>query len=375
MKILYVTTILSTVNAFLVPHIRMLMEEGHTVEIASNIDTELDFHDIGKSLKIYNVPFQRNPLSKKNVQSYKIIKEIVKKGNYDIIHVHTPVASVITRIAAYKVKSSEHQMIYTAHGFHFYKGASLVNWILYYPIEVMLSRYTDYLITINEEDYKRARKNMKAKNIIKISGVGVRTTSLELSRDEIADLKNEIGVPLDCFLISSTGELNSNKNHKVIIESLSIIENPNIFYLIIGKGYMEEELTELINRKGLENNVKLLGYRTDVLKINQLIDVFAFPSIREGLGMAALEAMSFSVPVITSNVHGINDYSINNVTGHTCAPDDVNCFRESISNLYNDEDSRLKYGRNAKNMTSKYQLDSVILELRSMYREIVKEIK
>ncbi|WP_342580950.1 glycosyltransferase [Ureibacillus sp. FSL W7-1570] len=171
MRILYVTTISNTVNAFLVPHIKLLMEKGHQVDVAFNIVKEPSTELKKLGCKIYNIEFQRSPLSKKNVFAYKKLKNLIKKQKYDLVHTHTPVASACVRLACRNLKNVK--VMYTAHGFHFYKGASLKNWMFFYPIEKWLSNYTDCLITINSEDYYVARNKMRACSTKLVSGVGI----------------------------------------------------------------------------------------------------------------------------------------------------------------------------------------------------------
>ena len=132
-KVLYITTISRTINAFLIPHIEKLIDEGYEVDCACNIDKEVDERLIKKGVEVYDIPFSRNPLNPKNIKAYKILAKIVKEKQYDIVHVHTPVASVYGRLLKLKFKNLK--TIYTVHGFHFFKGAPKINWMIYYPIE------------------------------------------------------------------------------------------------------------------------------------------------------------------------------------------------------------------------------------------------
>jgi glycosyltransferase involved in cell wall biosynthesis len=186
MKILYVTTISNTVNAFLIPHIELLIKQGHKVDVAFNIVRKVDPKLIKMGCTVYNIEFQRSPISSKNYTAYKKLKRIIKNGKYDIIHTHSPVASACVRIACKNMKNVK--VIYTAHGFHFYKGAPLKNWILYYPIEKWLSRYTDCLITINKEDYNTAiNKNFKASEIKMVHGVGIDLNKFQIQTEKKKD--------------------------------------------------------------------------------------------------------------------------------------------------------------------------------------------
>jgi hypothetical protein len=161
MKFLFVTTISDTINAFLIPHIKLIVNMGHEVDIACHIVQDLD-PDLRKLISnIYNISFTRTPFSINNIKVYKKVKSLVKDGDYDIIHTHTPISSAIIRLACKNFKKTK--IIYSTHGFHFFRGSPIINWFLYFPIEWLLSKYTDVLITINHEDYNRALKYFRAK--------------------------------------------------------------------------------------------------------------------------------------------------------------------------------------------------------------------
>lgn len=366
MKFLFVTTISDTTNAFLVPHIKLLTQNGHQVELAFNIVEEVnsDLKEMG--CRVHQVEFQRNPLDKRNISAYRKLKTLVKRGKYDIVHTHTPIASACVRLACRNIKGT--RVFYTAHGFHFFSGAPLVNWLVYYPIERYLSKYTDTLITINKEDYERAKRAFKAKTINYMPGVGLEIRSFEKKKEVSRSFKTtEIGVPNDAIIAVSIGEINKNKNHETIIRAIAELRDPRIYYVICGKGPLEEYLNELSRTLGIEKQVKFLGYRNDIIEILSVSDIFLFPSLREGLGLAALEAMAAGLPIITSNIHGIKDYSLHGVTGYSYHPRDVQGFAKGIKKL--SSDYKLSSEMSAKNleMVKRFSLDSAIKYLSKIY--------
>lgn len=369
MRIIYVTTVSSTMNAFFKAHIKMLIDEGHSVELACNADNwQIDEFYRALDCQFFQIDFSRSPLSKNNIKAYRQLKKVIENGNYDIVHCHTPNAAVITRLVCRKIrKKTGLQVFYTAHGFHFYKGAPLKNWLLYYPVEKFCSNLTDVLITINQEDYALAQKKMRAKRVVYVPGVGIDLSRFEnISVDRVAK-RREIGVPEDAFLLLSVGELNENKNHQVIIKALAKLNNPNIHYAIAGVGDKRTALIELARQLGIENQVHLLGYRRDVPELNCSADVFCFPSIREGLGLAAIEAMACGLPIITSNVHGINDYSEDGVTGYKCSPFDAIGFSKGILNILNDIMLCQKMSTYNKRMVAKYRIENVLDKMEGLY--------
>ncbi len=309
MRILYVTTIALTMNTFFKPHVQALVEAGHHVDIACNASA-LALDDLYAQLgcKAYQVDFSRSPLSFHNVKAYKQLKRVVENGDYDIVHCHTPNASVVTRLACRKArKQKELKVFYTAHGFHFYKGAPLWNWLVYYPIEKFCSRFTDTLITINKEDYALAQKKFHAKRTEYVPGVGIDTEKFACAEVDRAEKRREIGVPQDCVLLLSVGELNKNKNHQVIVRAMAKLQNKNVHYAIAGVGNQKEKLWKLAKKLGVEEQVHLLGYRTDTAQLYKTADVFCFPSKREGLPVSLMEAMLCGLPCVVSDIRGSTD--------------------------------------------------------------------
>lgn len=368
MKILYVTTVGSTMG-FFYEHFRMLLAEGCEIELACGNAKPISEKIASLGLTTHILSFSRSPMSMDNLKAYKQLKKLIKHGNYDIVHCHTPNASVITRLACRKYRKKNNlKVYYTAHGFHFYKGAPKLNWLVYYPIEKFCSRFTDKLITINSEDYELAKSKFKAKEVHYVPGVGLDLSRFEdVQVDKLAK-RREIGVPEDAKLLFSVGELNENKNHQVIIRALAKLNDSNIHYVIAGIGDKKESLCMLAKELGIEEQVHLLGFRKDIPELNYIADVFCFPSYREGLGLASIEAMSCGLPIITSNVHGINDYSVDGVTGYKCAPTDVDGFAKAIKKLTSsDLNSKSLMGARNREISKGYDVTQILPQIINLY--------
>ena len=370
MKILYVTTVSSTTN-FFISHVNMLLDQGHLVDFACNVFKPLNQGLLNRGCTVLQVSFSRSPLNKSNIQAFKEIKKILNDGNYDIVHVHTPVAAAITRLACKNIPNIT--VIYTAHGFHFFKGAPLKNWLLYYPVEKYLSKYTDVLITINQEDYKRAKKKFKAKQIEYVPGVGIdvnKFRNVSVDRDK---KRVELGIPKDSYVMVSVGELNKNKNHSTVIKALKQVNNTNIYYIICGTGPLKGKLSSLIEDLGLASHVKLLGYRSDIPEILHVSDLFIFPSKREGLGLAALEAMASGLPIVTSDIHGIRDYSKNGITGYSCPSNDVLGFAEAIKMMISDQAASTRFAEYNKIKVNDFSVDKVLKRMEEIYKNVIEQ--
>lgn len=364
MKILYVTTVGMTMN-FFKALVGELIKEGHAVDIACNED-EYKVDDFFRKLgcKVYHIGCVRSPLSKSNLEAVKELKKIVSENHYDIVHCHTPVAGVCTRLACKSFRKNGLKVIYTAHGFHFYKGAPLKNWLVYYLIEKYCSRFTDVLITINQEDYALAKKKMKAKKTEYVPGVGI---DVDKFRNTVVDRtakRKELGIPENAFLLLSVGELNANKNHQIVIRALAQLNDSNIHYMIAGKGDLHDELIDLANRLGVAEQVHLLGYRNDVAELYKTADVYCLPSIREGLNVSVMEAMASGLPVICSCIRGNTDL-INEDGGILFDPHCVDDCRQAIIHILNSD--RKLMGEVNQNRVQSFSLEKIVATMKSVY--------
>ncbi len=373
-KMLMVATVPSMIGQFNMNNISILLNLGYEVHVACNwndrsVWTQEKVDNLKNKLndlkvKFYQIDFSRSIFDLKNhFESYKQILELTNKNKYNFIHCHTPTASVITRLVC---KKSRIKCIYTAHGFHFYKGAPSINWMIFYPIEKYLSKYTDILITINKEDYNRAKNNFKMKAIEYIPGVGVDIQKFQLDDFDRDSYRKQLGLNKNDFMILSVGELNKNKNHEIIVRAVAKLKNTNIHYFIAGEGNLKYYLKKLAVELNVDKQVHLLGYRSDIVELNNCADIFAFPSIREGLGLAAIEAMAAGKPIITSNTRGINDYSKNGVTGFKYQYNDINGFANGINILLTDPSL-------IKQMSSNCYESSLSFDKRRSY-EILKSV-
>lgn len=312
MKILYVATVGGFMK-FFKDLVRQLIDDGHVVDFAANQSSSKvpDYYSKW-GCKIFDISCSRSPLSFGNIKAIKQIRNLAKE--YDIVHCHTPIAAACTRLACKGLRKKGVKVIYTAHGFHFYKGAPKKNWLIYYPVEKICARWTDVLITINKEDYELAKKKLHAKKVEYVPGVGIDVDKFANTMVNRIQKRQEIGVPEDAFMLLSVGELNANKNHHIVIKALAEIGDPNIHYVIAGKGDKKDELEALA--KELNVNLHLLGYRSDVAELYKVADLYILPSIREGLNVSVMEALSSGCPVVASKIRGnvdmiSNDYCFN----------------------------------------------------------------
>lgn len=354
---------------FLVPHVIYLSKRKFDIDIACS-EVGGRFKEIEDKLSeyvghIYKVNLQRSPLSRNNFTGYHELLKIINDVTYDFIWTNEPVMSVVTRLAARQTRKRGTKLVYMAHGFHFFKGAPPLNWIIYYPIERIMAHHADMICTVNTEDYARA-KQFNVKQVSYIHGIGINTA--RLSQNAIThNIRQELNLSDDSFIILSVGELNKNKNQSTIIKAISGLNNSNIHYVLCGKGYEEKNLKLLADKLGISGQVHFLGYRKDVVDICAQADIYVMPSYREGLPVSSLEAMYCGLPLVTSDIRGLTDVNKGGINGLICAPNDYNGFASAIEKLIEDSDLRKNMGNKNRCDVIPYTIDNTLHEVEDLF--------
>lgn len=360
--------IVATIGGFLpvseINNAKLLQELGYEVHYAANMQNRIYEYDerklVDAGFVLHHVAFDKSPFHFIRLfQSIKEVKHIIEEQQIELVHCHTPVGGVAGRLASWVAKGKAARVIYTAHGFHFYKGAPLLNWVLYYPVEYLLAKITDCIVTINQEDYKTAQK-MCNKQVIQIPGVGI-----NLSRFYPKEKQR-----YETFRIISMGELNKNKNHCTVIKAIAALKDRDIIYEIYGNGPLKEELQGLINEFGLENQVFLRGFEIDIEKKLVDADCCIFPSYREGLGLAGLEAMACGIPLIASDNRGTREYMKHEINGIVCNPDDIEGFANAISRIKEDKAFADRIAREGLKTVQNFSVEKSTKVMRVLYETL-----
>jgi glycosyltransferase involved in cell wall biosynthesis len=353
-KALVLAHVASMIDLFNRDNINILTEMGYQVDVICNfkqgsVTSQFRVNQFRNELenagiKTYHAPIPRSLLAVKElISSYFLIRKIVRVNHYKLVQCQSPIGGVIARLVCRKERKIGTKVIYIAHGFHFYKGAPLINWLLYYPIEKFCSRSTDCIITINREDYSLAANRMNnAKEIKYIPGVGIDVNKIKNIQVDINEQRNKLGIPIDSKVIVSVGELNKNKNHEVVIRAIAEIQRSDIYYIICGQGKLDNYLKNLAKKLKIDKRVIFLGYIENVYQINLISDIFTFPSIREGLSVSLMEAMACGLPIICSNIRGNNDLVVDGKGGLLIKTNDVLEFSNAIIKLIENNDLRYK---------------------------------
>lgn len=376
-KALMLSSVASMIDQFNMENIKILKNLGYEVHVLANFsfgnttsdertkEFKEELENMG--IKVYNVPIPRKITAiKEMISSYKKIKKVCSENNYDILHCHSPIGGVLARFAFKDFRKKGGKLIYTAHGFHFFKGAPIKNWIIFYPIEKFCSRYTDCLITINKEDYKRA-KNFKAKEVKYVPGIGIDTKKIKDIKKN-RKILNEFNIKDEVVLVS-VGELSNRKNHKVILKALEKVKG-NFKYIICGQGAKKEELIKLSKELNLQEKVEFLGYRQDVKEILKASDIFCFPSKQEGLPVALMEAMASGLPVICSDIRGNKDLIEDKKGGYLLKSYDMDEYSIKIQELIENKVLREEMGNFNLEKIKNFDRKKVNTIMEEIYNEL-----
>lgn len=367
-KILFVATVVKThIMQFHIPYLKMLKQLGWETAVAAKNDYKnpedcrIPYCD-----RYVPVCFGRSPLAPGNFRAFFALRRLIQKENYDVIHCHTPVAAFLARMAAIGTEKRGTKVVYTAHGFHFYKGAPLLNWLLFFPAEWISAFFTDVLITINQEDYRFARKHLHAKRIEYVRGVGVDTERFRKSVTSREQMREALGLGEEDFVLLSVAEMTKNKNHAMMLQALAQIPDRHVKLLCVGRGKLLEQNRAQCRALGLEDRVQFLGYRQDVPDLYRAADGFLFVSFREGLSLSLMEAMSCGLPAIVSPIRGNVDLISNGVEGlHTHL--DSKAIARSIEKLASSAELRKELGNAARKKMQAYSLDTIAEQMEKIY--------
>ena len=393
-KALLVTTVSGFVPQFEMNNVKLLQNMGFEVHYASNYNTPsygTDNHRLdGTGIIRHQIDFVRSPFKPENIIVYKQLKALMEQEQFQLIHCHTPMGGVMARLTAHATHTGP--VIYTAHGFHFFKGARPINWLCYYPMEKFLSRFTDQQICINHEDYNRARQKFHARYVDYIPGVGMDFSKIShLTKEDILKKKEELGIPKDKILLLSSGELIKRKNHETILRALAQLKDmENIHYLLCGHGVLDNYLKNLAKELGISHMVTFAGYREDIMDLLKTADLFLFPSYQEGLPMSLLEAMANGLPVICSDIRGSQDL-MGEVLSQTdtqkiCSggimikkADDVSAYSEAIRHLLTHTPAGHlpeylhELGQNNQRLSKNFGTDAVAAKMKTIYERLCRE--
>ncbi|MDM5321523.1 glycosyltransferase family 4 protein [Bacillus altitudinis] len=375
-KVLFCATVDYHFKAFHLPYFQWFQEQGWEVHTAANGQLELPYVD-----QAHLLPIQRSPFHVHNRFAYVELKKLLAKEHYDFIHCHTPMGSVIGRLAAKSARKKGTKVLYTAHGFHFWQGAPLQNWLLYYPIERWLARHTDALITINGEDFKRADRLSKERaSVYYVPGMGVDMKRFApVNEKEKQRLRAVYGFSSEDFIVLCAGELNANKNQGMLIKACAQLYRkiPNVKIVFAGEGAMRPMYEKLAHELHLEKHIHFVGFCKQIEEWMHLSDVCVSTSLREGLGMNLLEAISAEKPVIATENRGHCELIRHGVNGFLVKPHDVNDLAEYLHQLYHKRDQLPlmgKAGRSLAHAFAKEQTLSAMQEIYTTYMDQAEKV-
>lgn len=340
---------------------------GHEVHFASNFTNEKDRYTELDSAKftLHQIDFSRNIFSINNIKAFFQLKKLIKIQNFDIIHTHMNIGGVIGRLAANK----QTKIVHTSHGFAFYDSNYFLKNVLFKSLELLLLRKTDFVITMNQEDYEfiiEKKKKFKLKGVYKVPGVGVDFSKYNETKRNIKINKDDGKVT---FI--TIGELTKRKNHIEMIKIFNYLDE-NTQLLICGTGALENKLKNYVAKIGLSQRISFLGYRNDVFNLLLNSNFFLFTSKTEGLPVSVIEAMSCGLPIIANPCRGVVDLVKNDKNGLLIDSKDGKAAAEKIQELINS-----KYKTDSMSMinsieSQKYDKKNIENLMKEIYFSIIE---
>lgn len=367
-KILYTaSTDIHLIN-FHVPYLKWFKEQGYQVHVACNGDKKIDFAD-----EVFRLPFSRNPIHKDNYRAYQALKRVITRNDYDLIHCHTPSCGVITRLAARTSRKKGTRVLYTAHGFHFYKGSGFKNWALYFPIESLLSGITDGIITINDEDYKNLLSSkFRSKGKYHIDGIGINPERLNLDTGERITTREKLGFKENDVVFFYIAEFIPRKNHSFIFDSLKSLTkyNKDIKFMFAG-GFATEKvkMEKTAESNKFADHVVFLGYQDNIGKYIAAADVGISSSKAEGLPIGISEMMFNKLPAVASDIRGHRELITPDYNGFLFGLDNHSQFEKAVLELASDRDKRRQFGANARASIEKYLIPNSLKQMAEIYNK------
>ena len=366
-KVLIVANTDRHLNLCYLAYIKWFKDNGYIVDVATNSNKQ-----IPNCHKKINIPITRTPFKISNFKAIKILRNVIIEEKYDLISTSTPMGGVVTRFAVRKIKNRP-PVLYTAHGFHFFKGAPLINWLLYYPMEKYLSLYTDVLITINKEDYNFSKKHFKLKNYF-IKGIGYHQNNFnkQITLKEKNALKKELGIKPKEYIISYIAEISKRKRQKYLVNTLKQMDLTNVKVLIVGEDCLNGQVQKLVAKYNLNEHILFLGFRNDINSILEISNLVISVSKQEGLPLNIMEAMAKLKPIIVTDCRGNRDLIKNNKNGLVVPINDQTKLIKAITKLKNNPRIAQKLAKENQKIVEEYELDNILPKYTKIYEDLLK---
>lgn len=304
-KVLLVANVVKEhVLKFHVPTIRYLKEQGWTVDVAASGEEDVPYCD-----RQFRGVWKRSPFTPDTLRGVFQLRRIIDEGHYDIVYCHTPVGALVARLAAAKARRKGTKVVYFAHGFHFFTGAPLRNWLIYFPIEWVLSHVTDLLIATNHEDYERIQRVFpRSVKKTHIASLGVNFQRLDVADPQKAReyKRKEWGIEQDALVLIYVAELIRNKNQGMLLKMLERVRKtrPDACLVLVGPDHADGAYQREAQEMGIADHVVFTGWRSDIGECLRAADIAVASSIREGLGLNIVEAMYCGLPVVATDNRG-----------------------------------------------------------------------
>jgi glycosyltransferase involved in cell wall biosynthesis len=364
------TTIPGMLRAFLLPFARHFRALGYQVDAMAYGATR-DQQVREAFDHTWDVPWHRDPLHGDHVRAPFVVGDVLRRGRYDLFHVHSPVAGFLGRLGA-ALPGAHARVVYTAHGFHFHpRGRMLAN-ATYLGLESLGARLTDLLVVMNEHDYREARRFMPEARLERTRGIGLdlgRYTRDAVAKEAVDRLRQELHLPPGTQVLLMVAEFIPRKRHRDVVLALARARSRDAVLVCVGDGPLLLE-TQAQAQRLLPGRCRFLGFRGDVPELLALATALVLPSIQEGLPRCVMEAMAMGVPVIGADVRGTADL-ISGGAGVLVPAADVGGLARAIDSVLADPTLVEQVTRTATDRIGEYDLEGVLAAYERLYAKVL----
>ena len=369
-KILFVANVAKEhIVKFHIPTIKMLKEHGWRVDVACKADADIPYCD-----NVFNLPTERSPFHLKTISAIRKLRELIRKGQYEIIYCHTVTGGLVARMAARPLRKSGIKVVYLSHGFYFYRGAPIKKWLMGYPMEWLLSTYTDEIITINHEDYEFAKKRLNAPIVKMIDGIGVNLDkfSVDFPPNQKMAYRESLGFSDKDYIAIYVAELTKLKNQTSLIDAAKILVKkiPEFKLLLVGPDHMNGKLQRRAEKLP-DKCVVFTGWRNDVCQLLHMSDIALASSSSEGLGLNIVEAMACGLPVVAYDNRGHREIISDRKNGRLVPVNDVNKLADAVVEIHDDRDLADKWKKNAMESIKRFDGSNVLADIYEILNQIL----
>jgi glycosyltransferase involved in cell wall biosynthesis len=383
-RVLQMCAVDFTVKQFLLPLVAALSRAGYHVDVACARGPYFDQIEASGVNMIEN-PISRSANLRLHSKSMLATYRLLKRGKYDVVHVHTPVAALLGRIAARL--AGVPVKIYTAHGFYFHDQMKPRLRRALVGLEKLGSACGDFIMTVSKEDEESAlRLGIARPGGIETIYNGVDTERFSPARfteEQRVELRERLGIPADAYVIGIVGRLVREKGFFELFDAAAemVKRHPHLRVMVVGDVLPSDydgtksEVHARLGELGIADKVAFAGMVDDTAPYLHAMDAFTLPSYREGMPISLLEAMSMALPCVATDIRGCREEIVNGESGWLVPSKSAGPLAERLAwNLEHPGDAAAMGQRARERVLEHFEINKVVQHQLDIYRRLTARL-